>query len=166
MTKTSDPPDRTIGQRVKSLYVELGILVFCGIILSGTGKTKGPVFDTVGPDFLPTVVALLVAGLVLLEIAMELTSRSGGDQPTSKPDPSALRNTLIFCVATTAYLLLLAYQLTPLFLATCGYMACTTPLLAHRLNWRDALLGAIVGLILGGVLQYVFTQIVVIDLPS
>ena len=123
-------------------------------------------FETVGPDFLPTVVALLVAGLVLLQVAVELMSRSGEEQPQSRTDPAALRNTIIFCVVTTTYLLLLAYQLAPLYLATCGYMACTTPLLAHKLNWRDAMLGAIVGLVLGGVLQYVFTQIVIIDLPS
>lgn len=153
-------------RRLASLFVEFGILCFCAIILSGTGKTEGPVFDTVGPDLFPTALALIVGGLTFVQIAVELLGKGDPAALPGRPDWQMMRSTLIFFAATAIYVFLLAQRLAPLYLATCAFMACTTALLSHRPDWRDVALGAAIGLGLGGVLQFVFTRILVIDLPS
>lgn len=148
------------------LYVEISILLFCALIVSATGSTQGPVFDTVGPDFFPTALALIVAALTAIQIAVVIAGREDPDALPGKPDGAMLRNAAIFIVVTIVYVVVLAQRAAPLFLATGVFMAFTTPLLSHRAGWRDAALGAVIGLILGSVLQFVFTQILVIDLSS
>jgi len=151
---------RWLGQ----IHVELGILLFCIVIIAGTGRTEGPVFDTIGPDFFPTALAVIVGALTLLQIILSIAGRDRGDPSPGSPDRAMLRNSVIFFAATGLYVLVLSQRWAPLFLATSGFMACTMPLIAHRLNWRDAGLGAVIGLGLGLVLEIVFTRIVIIDL--
>lgn len=149
------------------LYVELAILVFCGLILSETGQTKGPVFDAIGPDVLPTAVALIVAGLTLLQVVVQI-ARGGHALPDADPRimaPELLRG-LIFAAVTIAYVVVLASRLVPFWLATAVFVAVTTLIMARPPNGRDAILGAVIGVILGAGLQFVFTTILVIDLPT
>ena len=104
------------------LHVEIAILIFCAIILMGTGKTKGPVFDAV------------------------------------------VRKAALFSITTALFVAALVYHILPLYLASSAFVACATLLLSHRPDWRDVLYGVVSGLVLGAVLQYVFTQILYIDL--
>ena len=54
------------------IHVEIGILVFCGLVLMGTGRTEErPVFDVVGPDVLPAATAAIVAAMVLVQIVVQ-----------------------------------------------------------------------------------------------
>ena len=150
------------------LHVEIGILVFCAAIISETGKTKGPVFDTVGPDLLPTAVATMVAALTLLQVVVQIAQRGrGGDPlPGRAVDVAGWRNGAIFSVATLAYVALLAAQSVPFFLATSAFMAVATALLSQHGKWRDAAVGAGIGLGLGLFLQFSFTRVLIIDLPG
>lgn len=161
---------RNHGSRIVSaiagLHVEIGILIFCGVILLGVGRTRGPVFDAVGPDFLPKAVAILVMLLVLVQIAVQLFQELRHPSAALKVDPRMLAKTSAFIAATAAFVFLLARGLLPLYLASSVFMAFTTVLLSHRPGWRDAIYGVVAGLVLGAVLQYVFTQILYIDLPG
>ena len=165
MSDTRSPFVRAL-RGLARLYVEISILLFCALIVSATGSTQGPVFDTVGPDFFPTALALIVGALTAIQIAMVVAGREDPDALPGKPDATMLRNAAIFMVVTIAYVMVLSQRMAPLFLATSVFMAFTTPLLSHRASWRDGAVGAVIGLILGGVLQFVFTQIVVIDLSG
>nr|WP_306269405.1 tripartite tricarboxylate transporter TctB family protein [Pararhizobium sp. IMCC3301] len=149
---------------VAGLHVEIAILIFCAIILMGTGKTKGPVFDAVGPDFLPSAVAILVGLLVLVQIGFQLRRNLRQPPPPLMVDSAIVRKTALFSIATALFVAALVYHILPLYLASGAFVACATLLLSHRPGWRDAVYGVVSGLILGAVLQYVFTQILYIDL--
>jgi len=155
---------RTLG----GLHVELLILAFCGLILSGTGKTRGPVFDAIGPDVLPTAVALIVAGLTLVQAMHQILRGTGTSLPAAS-EPIAwgeLLRGLAFGVATVAYVALLAWRLAPFWVATAAFVAMTTLIMANPRSWRDAAAGAGIGAGLGIFLQLVFTRVLVIDLPT
>lgn len=149
------------------LYVEIAILVFCGAILSETGKTKGPVFDAVGPDFLPTAVSWIVAALTLLQVVVQI---AGGWRSDAAPEPLRFGRPvwtgLIFAAVTVAYVSLLAFHVMPYAFATAAFVTIATFMLSDRPGWRDLVLGATIGLALGFGLQYIFTHIVIIDLPT
>jgi len=161
----SNPP-RSIARIVGELHVEIGILIFCAAIISETGKTQGPVFDTVGPDLLPTAVAVIVAALTLVQVVVQIATRDSTDHAGSRIDRAGVINGLVFCLATILYVAVLAWQIVPFYLATCGFMAVTTALLSQGALARNALLGAGIGLGLGLFLQFIFTQVLVIDLPG
>tara|TARA_R110000868_G_scaffold26691_15_gene102559 strand:- start:1904 stop:2410 length:507 start_codon:yes stop_codon:yes gene_type:complete len=146
------------------LHVEIAILIFCAIILMGTGKTKGPVFDAVGPDFLPSAVAVLVGLLVFLQIGFQVLRNLRQPPPPLMVDLAIVRKTALFSITTALFVAALVYHILPLYLASSAFVACATLLLSHRPDWRDVLYGVVSGLVLGAVLQYVFTQILYIDL--
>lgn len=151
---------------VAGLHVEIGILVFCGVVFLGTGRTEGPVFDVIGPDVLPAATAGIVAALVLLQIAVQVAKALRDPPPAVRIDPLALRNGVIFTVATILFVTIVAQGWLPFALATSAFMTVTTMLLSNRIHWRDAVFGASIGLALGVVLQFVFTRVLFIDLPG
>lgn len=151
---------------VAGLHVEISILIFCGIIFMGTGRTKGPVFDVIGPDLLPTVTAAIVATFVLLQVVIQVIANLKVPPPPVQIDPQSLRNGVIFTVATVLFVVAVAQGWLPFALATSAFMTVNTMLLSNRIHWRDAAFGAAIGLGLGIVLQYTFTQILFIDLPG
>lgn len=151
------------------IHVEIAILVFCGLILSETGKTSGPVFDAIGPDVLPTVVAVIVAALTLLQIVQHIAREARGLTPTAAAAPilwPELARGLIFTALTVGYVALLTTRQVPFWAATAVFVAAATLIMARPPNWRDAGLGAVIGVVLGVGLQLVFTMVLVIDLPT
>ncbi|MCR9135137.1 MAG: tripartite tricarboxylate transporter TctB family protein [Alphaproteobacteria bacterium] len=151
---------------VAGLHVEIGILIFCGIVFLGTGRTEGPVFDVIGPDVLPAATAGIVALLVLLQVALQVVRTLRNPPPPVRIDPEVVRNGVIFTVATILFVTIVAQGWLPFALATSAFMTVTTMLLSNRIHWRDAVFGASIGLALGVVLQFVFTRILFIDLPG
>lgn len=165
----TDPAPKGFGRIfaiIADLHVEIGILVFCGIIFMGTGRTTGPVFDVIGPDLLPTATAGIVAGLVLIHVVLQVIRSLREPLPTVRIDPQSLRNAVIFTAATLLFVTAVAQGWLVFALATAVFMTVTTMLLSNRVHWRDAAFGAVIGLGLGIVLQYTFTQILFIDLPG
>ncbi len=163
-------PSRSTASRalalVVSLHVEIFLLIFCGIIFLGTGRTSGPVFDVVGPDLLPTVTAGIVAALTVLQIGAEVLRARRTPPPPIRIDPLVLRNLALFGAATTLFVVAVARGWLPFALATCVFITFNTMLLSNRLNARDAAIGAASGLALGIVLQFMFTRVLFIDLPG
>lgn len=162
--RSSQSPLKIIG----GLYMEIAILLFCAAILLGTGRTKGPVFDVVGPDFLPTVVAYLVGALTLLQILVQVVKARRGEDEASVP-AIGLNDVgfgFLFSATTGLYVATLNFRLVPYFLATAIFVTLATLMLTRRLSLRDAGTGAVIGLVLGIVLQYIFTHVLVIDLPT
>jgi hypothetical protein len=154
------------------LYVELVILIFCIAILSQTGKTSGPVYDVVGPDFLPAVVAYTVGGLALLQMVVHIFKWSRGREQVADQNPSERDGTrkgmlvaLIFSGATIAYVGLLSVEVLPFWLLTFAFLLTATLLISRRLSWRNVLLGAGIGIVMGIGLQLIFTQLLFINLP-
>lgn len=151
------------------MYVEVSILILCGLILSETGKTRGPVFDAIGPDVLPAAVAAIVAALTLLQIVRQIVygAHAHPDATADAPIhlPELLRG-LVFATLTVVYVTALASRLVPFWAATAVFAALATIIMTRPMNWRDAVLGACIGTALGVSLQIVFTMILVIDLPT
>ena len=149
-----------------SAHVEIGLLAFCGVIFLGTARTRGPVFDVVGPDLLPTVTAGMVAALVVLQIVFQIVRALRSPLPPIRIDSIVLRNFVVFTLATGLFVLVVARGWLPFAAATCVFMTVNTMLLSNRLHWRDAAIGAGSGLALGLVLQFTFTRILFVDLPG
>lgn len=159
-----------MGTLLGGTYLELLILAFCAAILSDTGKSSGPVFDVVGPDFLPSVVAGTVGVLTLMQLAWFILRWRNGEEETQAVLPAAdvwAGRVLagLFCVLTAIYVVVLSREWSPFWLATAVYLTLATILLSRRLNWRDLLLGSAIGLVMGIGLQLVFTGLLIIDLP-
>lgn len=151
-----------------SLYVELAILAFCILIISETGRTRGPVFDVVGPDFLPTTVATIVAALTLLQIIVQVAKHLRRAHEDSG-EPISLANAvvgLVFIAFTAVYVTVLSYRLVPFWAATTGFIVVLTLLLSRAISWRDFALSLAIGLGMGVGLQFIFTRILIIDLPT
>ncbi len=161
---------RTFLLVARGLYVELAILAVCGAIISETGKTSGPVFDVVGPDFIPLSVAYMIIGLTTLQIGMRFLGGAGGpifvEQSRSRILKADYFWVLGFCVTTGLYVVVLSARVMPYYMATGLFVVATTVILARRVEWRDIWRGAVIGIVLGVVLQTIFTQILVIDLPT
>lgn len=149
-----------------SLHVEIALLVFCGLIFFGTGRTDGPVFDVVGPDLLPTATAGVVATLVVLQAVVQIVRAVRIPLPPLRINPLALRNLSVFAPVCALFVVAVAQGWLPFALATSAFMTLNTVLLSGRLHWRDAAIGAASGLALGIVLQFTFTRILFIDLPG
>jgi len=150
------------------LYMEWIILAFCALVLSATGKTEGPVYDVVGPDFLPTTVAWIVAALTLVQVVRQvIQQRRLPVQDSVEPlEQADILTGLLFGVVTAAYVLVLAYRLAPFYLLTAVFITLATLLISRRFDWRDALTGIVLGVVLGIILQLIFTRVLVIDLPT
>jgi hypothetical protein len=151
-----------------SLYVELAILAFCILIISEAGRTRGPVFDVVGPDFLPTTVAGLVAALTLVQIVVHIASQLRRTYQATG-EPISLVNAvvgLVFIAFTAVYVTVLSYRAAPFWLATTVFIIVLTLLLSREITWRDLALSLVIGLGMGLFLQFVFTRILIIDLPT
>lgn len=151
---------------VASLHVEIAILIFCIVIYLGTGTTKGPVFDVIGPELLPISMSLLVGTMVLIQIIVQVVRARRIPLPAIRIDPLALRNLVVFATATILFVLFVSRGWLPFALATCAFMTVTTVMLSNRIHWRDAVIGAVSGLALGIVLQVTFTYVLYIDLPG
>lgn len=151
------------------LYVEFTIVIVCALIISEAGSTRGPVFDVVGPDFLPTVVAELVAALTLVQMAVQVARRFGGKDAEGAAAPIAASDAvvgLIFAAVTTVFVTVLALRLIPFWTATAVFVTATTLLLSRTITRRDMLLSVAVGIGLGVALQLIFTRVLIIDLPT
>lgn len=168
-TPTSPRAAGSIPALIGGLYFEFCLLIFCAAILSQTGQTKGPVFDVVGPDFLPSSVAWIVALLVTIQIVVHILGWRKG-----APDTAVVSSTetatgrvlaAIFSALTVLYAVVLSNEFAPFYLATAIYLTVCTVLLSRRFNWRDLAVGAVVGLVMGVGLQWLFTNVFIIDLP-
>lgn len=151
-----------------SLYVEFTIIIVCALIISEAGQTRGPVFDVVGPDFLPTVVAGLVAALTLLQMGVQVARQvRGKESETSEPIAGSDAFVgLVFAAVTTVFVTTLALRLVPFWAATAVFVTVATLLLARTITRRDLVLSISIGIGLGVALQLIFTRILIIDLPT
>lgn len=151
------------------LYVEFVIVIVCALIISETGRTRGPVFDVVGPDFLPTLVAGLVAALTLLQMAVQVTRQISGKDEGGISEPIAASDVvvgLVFAAVTTTFVTVLALRLVPFWVATAIFIIAATLLLSRTITRRDILLSVVIGVGLGVALQLIFTRVLIIDLPT
>lgn len=151
---------------IASLHVEIAILVFCVLIYLGAGSTRGPVFDVIGPEMLPTATSVLVGGLVMMQIVLQVRRSWRDPLPPVHLDPVILRNLAVFTGSTILFVVAVAQGWLPFALATCGFITVTTMLLSNRIDKRDAMIGAVSGLALGVVLQVTFTYVLFVDLPG
>ena len=166
MTERSSKPKGNLFALIASLHIEIAILAFCVVIYLGAGSTRGPVFDVIGPEILPTTTSVLVGALVILQIVLQVR-RARSDPPAPvRLDPVILRNLAVFTASTILFVLTVAQGWLPFALATCGFITVTTMLLSNRIDKRDAIIGAVSGLVLGIVLQVMFTYVLFVDLPK
>lgn len=166
MTERPDRPKGSLFALIASLHVEIAILAFCVLIYLGAGSTRGPVFDVIGPEMLPTATSVLVGALVLLQIGVQVRRAWHDPVAPVELDPVILRNLAVFTASTILFVVSVAQGWVPFAVATCGFITVTTMLLSNRIDKRDAAIGAASGLALGIVLQVTFTYVLFVDLPG
>ncbi|NRA21832.1 MAG: tripartite tricarboxylate transporter TctB family protein [Oceanospirillaceae bacterium] len=164
-TKTQHSATSRFLHIISTLYIEFFILLICTLVISQTGKSTGPVFDVVGPDLIPLTVAYVVAALTLLQLVvesrkMDFAGRQMNGDIGFRPIPC-----LLFCCLSGLYVLSLANAWAPFYLATFVFITLATLTITAGASKRDVVIGMLIGLGVGALLQFVFTQILVIDLP-
>ena len=148
------------------LVVEFSILLFCVGIFLQVGETKGPVFDSIGPDIIPQSLALLVILLVLTQIFSSLPEFFSIHFQKARADfvPQNIKGFLLFITATVIFVLTLRFWFVPLVFLTPLYVFVATLIFAFKFERRIIVGGCIVGTVLG-ILQYiVFTNFIYVDL--
>src|SRR5690606_14048489 len=135
-TPSSSAPHRSASLLFGGLYFEICVLIFCAAILGQTGKTTGPVFDVVGPDFLPTAVAWIVGSLTVCQILVHLVGWRRGRPDLGQHSPTETATGRLvaaaFGLVTIVYAAALSNELLPFYAATAAYLLVSTMLLARR----------------------------------
>src|SRR5690606_2615779 len=127
------------------------------------GKLGKSVLEPIGPGAVPMVASLVLIGLSLIVLWRAFKTgapRTKSEEFTPRPAIALFGGTL-----TCAYFLVMELEWLSFRWATVGYVAILTAALLH---WRPRMMPVAValGLIMGVGLQYVFTQVLYVDLPS
>jgi hypothetical protein len=147
---------------------ELVILLVCWGFFTQTGLSTARVFDVVGPELIPKVIIGLIAALVFLQIFLDIL-RNGTVVSTVEEEGVSVSTRVaafLFIAVTISYLLLLALSPLPYFLSTALFFAGASLTIVGQINVKELAYAVGVGLLIGGFLQFLFTQIFVIDLPT
>jgi hypothetical protein len=150
----------------RALGVELIILLFCVGILQEVGKTKGPTFDSIGPDVIPQTLAILVILLLSVQIifnVVELLS-SGPEVKEAGLDKNKLKPFVFFIVVTGTFLLALRLWLAPLVILTPIFILVATLIFANNLKKKTIITGSAIGVAIGLVQYIIFTNFINVDL--
>lgn len=154
---------------VDLFILEIAIIFVSYAVLSEVGKSKGPVFDAIGPDALPQAMAIIVLVLALAQlIIIFVTQIRNSVVETSGFDPEKLVNAgyaVAFCALTAIYVYSLQSGFAPFFVLTVAYLVLGTVIMSQSATRQSIMIGAISGLVLGVGLQFIFTQILNVDLP-
>ena len=157
---------KSIIRLVSSLGVEFTILFLCVGIFLQVGKTKGPVFDSIGPDVIPQSLAIVVILLVLTQMFSSVSGffSSGFQKAEADFVPPNVKGFIFFILATMIFVLTLRFWVAPLVFLTPLYIVVATLIFAYEFERRIIVGGCIVGVVLG-LLQYiVFTNFIHVDL--
>ncbi|WDR06497.1 tripartite tricarboxylate transporter TctB family protein [Devosia rhodophyticola] len=120
-----------------------------------------------GPDFLPTVVAYVVGTLTLIQLIKQVAQAWRGESTLAAPiDPKSALAAIGFGTVTICYFALLAYAILPFYISTTAFVIGATLIMARSIAWREVAVSAVTGIVLGVALQFVFTKVMIIDLPT
>jgi hypothetical protein len=123
-------------------------------------------FEPMGPRPVPLALAwAILIGSLMLCASGAASLLLGRAKPTAHPGyqelPWAAAGT---CAATVIYCVVLSVGVISYWLATAVFLAVSIPFLAER-RWKLVMPATIVGIVFGGGLHFLFTKILVTDLP-
>jgi hypothetical protein len=134
-----------------------------GFIWDGWNLPPGS-FEPLGPAPVPRAVALIVIGLSLVVMGSALGRRRSGAIPPPPPYVPRPLDAAAILGLTVLYVALMGLGLLRFSIATTAFVTLSI-LLLDRFRVRSLPLALGLGLILGFGLQYIFTKILVVDLP-
>ncbi|MDG1319520.1 MAG: hypothetical protein P8P84_19725 [Paracoccaceae bacterium] len=157
---------RNVVRAVRAIGAELIFLFFCVGIFLQVGETKGPVFDSIGPDVIPQTLAIFVILLVLVQILLNV-ARMFSTRPEAvepKFNPRHFMAFIFFILATATFLLALRFWVAPIVFLTPAFIIVTTLIFSYDIKVQTILIGSIVGVALGFLQYLVFTNFIHVDL--
>lgn len=150
----------------RALGVEVIILLFCVGILMEVGQTKGPIFDSIGPDVIPQTLAVMVILLTSVQLVVNAVGFLSSDQEglVGEMDSSKLKSFAFFILATTTFLLALRLWVAPMVFLTPVFILVATLIFSNNLKRRTIITGSAIGLALGLIQYIIFTNFLHVDL--
>lgn len=164
MPKLNATPQSVALKLAKQAFAELLIIILCLCFATQLGSSNEPLFDVVGPDKIPLVVISVILVLSILEIGRKFIHLER-DIEVSAP-PGARVPAALFIVATLVYVAILANAILPYSYATAAYFCVTSLIIVSKITVREIGVAIGAGLAVGLSLQYLFTEIFIIDLPT
>lgn len=144
-------------------------LVGCSLIaLSAASKIPPSYFDQLGSSFFPTLIAWLIIGLscplILKNIKELYIAYSNVPLPLDIEDRTRLIQVILISILSIAYIVGFSLKTIPYSLLTGLFVSlavfCLKENRKQHMYW--IILAAFIG---GGFLEYLFTQVFVMDLP-
>ena len=170
------------GQVKKARILELGVPLFligiAAAFLWDSRTLPGAGFDRLGPAPVPRLICWCVIILCGVVIGQVYLARRAAGVPTGSADPDRdapgapeedLKPQPVLALAmlglTGAYVAVLAARISSFALATSVFLLLTIGVL-NRFDRKGLLLALVIALAMGFGCQYLFTEVLVIDLPT
>jgi hypothetical protein len=149
---------------------EIGVCVFlivvAGAFIWDARDIPAGVFEPLGAGPVPRLICWVVIGLCVTIIGQSLFASPPAKQPepeaTYKPHPWLAAATLAL---TCVYVAVMAAGMVGFAVATIVYLALTISMLAD-FERRGIIIALVIALVMGLGCQYIFTEVLIIDLPS
>jgi putative tricarboxylic transport membrane protein len=155
-------PSRRFGTALPELVAGMFSLVLAGLFIAQARGLPPPFFEPIGSAAVPRGTAWIVVVLAVVMMTRALLSRETGPAPFHSP--REIRRTLAFSGLILLYVAALGLTRIGYALATVAFLTIAVPLLAgFSRQWL--LRSLALGIPLGFGLQYLFTHILVTDLP-
>jgi putative tricarboxylic transport membrane protein len=155
-------PSRRFGAALPELVAGTFSLVLAGLFIAQARGLPPPYFEPIGSAAVPRGTAWIVVVLAIVMMARALFSQQSG--PAAFHSPHEVRRTLAFSGLILLYVAALGLTRIGYAVATIVFLTMAVPLLAgFSRQWL--LRSLALGILLGFGLQYLFTHILVTDLP-
>lgn len=136
------------------------LLLFIGVAFTYQAiQTPPENYDVMGPSLWPLSVA--VSLLALLVLSSVFSRRSG----ENRASPLSIRFWLM-CLAMIAFVGVQVLALMPFFLSAAAFCFCAFLLMTHNRDVKSLLQAAGAALLFCFAIQYVFTQVISLDLKT
>jgi hypothetical protein len=141
------------------------MIVVSIVVLYDIGNLRPPMFDPLGAGFFPKIVSKIIIGLsswLLLKTLWGLLRRYPREQVSISIE--RVWQCILLSIATIGYVVAIAYELAPYSVLTAVFLVASITGLS---NFRPSLIfiSVLIGIIVGGLCELVFTRFLIMDLP-
>lgn len=153
--------------RVNSFEIGVSLLIIlvCSVVIfESLGLPPGS-FEPLGSAPVPQATCGLIILLCLLVIYGAVRRKNQPAEPGTSEIPNDVTSALLLVVVTLAYVVALHFRLTGFGILTAAYLFLVISAL-ERFRAPPMAIAAILGLLVGFGVEYLFTQFFVVDLPA
>jgi len=151
--------------RQYEIGVSLFIILVCAVVIyESLGLPPGS-FEPLGSAPVPQATGGLIILLSVIVITSAIRQPHGTDDPNAEEAPDEPVSALLLAAATLLYVLMLHFRVIGFGTLTAVFLFMVISAL-ERFRPRALVGAAIIGVLFGYGIEYLFTQVFVVDLPA